>query len=220
MEIFQVHLRHGLADLPAFERAVTRIVSPGDGQIHVGSQAENTVSTTAGAIHLESVGLILFGVLAGLAAMLILGQALSRQVAADSAEHPTLAALGMSRRLDGPARARRRRVGGGVLAVVTRSLSPLTPIGLARRAEIDPGVSIDVVALGLGFVGVVALTVGWASCGVRADGGAPTRGARQRDPAAYRRCVAGLGLGPAAADSACRRAAARLRCARSRRSSR
>ena len=109
MEIFQVRLRRGLADLPAFERAVARR-QPGDGQIHVGSHAENATSKTAGAIHLESLGLILFGVLAGLAALLILGQALSRQVAADSADHPTLAALGMSRREphDGPARARRR----------------------------------------------------------------------------------------------------------------
>src|SRR6476646_10008053 len=121
MEIFQLHLRHRLADLPALQRAVAHVVVPGDGQLHVGSQAENTVSTTAGAIRLESLGLVLFGVLAGLAALLVLGQALSRQVAADAVDHPTLAALGMSRReltVVTFVRAAVVAAGGGVLAIV------------------------------------------------------------------------------------------------------
>ena len=50
------------------------------------------------AIHLEALALLLFAGLAGLAAVLVLGQALSRQVAADAADNPTLAALGLSRR--------------------------------------------------------------------------------------------------------------------------
>ncbi len=205
MEIFQVRLHRGLADLPAFERAVARIVSPGDGQLHVGSRAQDVTNKTAGAIHLESVGLVVFGVLAGLAALLILGEALSRQIAADSADHPTLTALGVSRRelkMVPLVRAAVVAVGGGVLAVATAvALSPLTPIGLARRAEIDSGVSIDIAALGIGFVGVVALTIGWALVSAwRAGRRVTINPARSTArPSRMRAAVAGLALGPSAA---------------------
>ena len=163
MEFFQVRLRHGLADLPAFHRAVAGIVSAGDGQVHPGSQAQDAVTKTSGAIHLESLALVLFAILAGLAALLVLGQVLSRQVAADASDHPTLAALGLSHReltLVPLVRAAVVAAGAAALAVaVAVALSPLTPIGLARRAEIDPGVSVDVPVLVLGFVGVAALTM-------------------------------------------------------------
>ena len=40
MEIFRIRLRHGLADLPAFEQALRGVVGPGDGQVHVGSDIQ------------------------------------------------------------------------------------------------------------------------------------------------------------------------------------
>ena len=45
-----------------------------------------------------------------------------------------------------------------VLAVVTATLlSPLMPIGIARTAELEPGISFDWLVLALGFVGTLAL---------------------------------------------------------------
>src|SRR5262249_41593859 len=114
-----------------------------------------------------SLALVLFAALAAMTALLVLGQALSRQVAADATDHRALAALGMSRRelTTVPlVRAGAVAVGGAALAMtVAVALSPLTPIGLARRAEIDPGTSVDAFVLMVGFVAIVALTLGWAT---------------------------------------------------------
>jgi hypothetical protein len=167
MEIFRVRLRHGRGDAPAFERAVAGVVSPGDGHVHLGSDAADAATKTSGAIHIESLALMLFAGLAGLTALLVLGQALNRQVATDATDHRALAALGMSRRelaVVPLVRGAVLAVGGAALAlIIAVALSPLTPIGLARRAEIDPGISVDGVVLAYGFVGILALTLGWAT---------------------------------------------------------
>jgi FtsX-like permease family len=205
MEIFRVRLRHGLADAPAFEHAVAGVVSPGDGQIHLGSDAADAAAKTAGAIRLESLALVLFAVLAGLAALVVLGQALSRQVVTDAADHSALAALGMARRelvMVPLVRAGVVAVGGAALAVaIAVALSPLTPIGLARRAEIDPGVSVDVLVLALGFVGVAVLTLGrgLVSAWRAAQRVRPDTTPAPSQPGWLRAAVAGLGLGPSAA---------------------
>jgi putative ABC transport system permease protein len=205
MEIFRVRLRRGLADLPAFQRAVSGVVSPGDGLIHVGSDIQTAAVKARGAIHLEAVALLLFAGLAGLAALLVLGQVLSRLVGADTADHPILAALGLSRRqlvLVPMARALIVGLSGAVAAVaVALALSPLTPIGLARRAEIHPGLSVNLAALGIGFVAVVgvvllrALLPAWRAARVVADDALRQAPAR---PGPLSAAVAGLGLGPAA----------------------
>jgi hypothetical protein len=205
MEIFRVRLRHGRADAPAFERAVAGIVSPGDGQVHLGSDATDAATKTSGAIHIESLALVLFATLAGLTGLLVLGQALNRQVATDALDHRALGALGMSHRelaMVPMVRASVVAVGGAALAlIVAVALSPLMPIGLARRAEIHPGTSVDVLVLALGFVGKVALTLGWATVAAsraarraRADATpAPSRHGR------VRAAVARLNFGPSAA---------------------
>src|SRR6478736_9057713 len=163
MEGFFIRLRHGLADLPAFERGVRRIVSPGDGQVHLGSEIQNAAEKAQRPIHLEAIALALFGAITGLAALLILGQALARQVAADTDDHSTLAALGADRRqLVAVPLARATIIGlaGAVVAVVVALLlSPLTPIGLARRAEIHAGFSVNWAVLALGFLSVAGVVV-------------------------------------------------------------
>ncbi|MEY2582448.1 MAG: putative transport system permease protein [Ilumatobacteraceae bacterium] len=205
MEIFRIRLRHGLADLPAFEQALRSVVSPGDGQVHVGSDIQNAADKAHRAIHLEALALFLFAGLAGLAALLVLGQALSRQVAADAADNPTLAALGLSRRalvLAPLARAGLIGLVGAAAAVaVAVALSPLAPIGLARRAEIHPGLSVNVAVLGLGFVSVAVLAVvrslvpAWRAASALPEGRLEQAPAR---PGPLSAVVAGVGLGPAA----------------------
>jgi len=90
--------------------------------------------------------------------------------------------------------------GGGVLAIVVAvAASPLTPIGLARRAEISPGVSIDVAALGLGFVAVVLLTAGWGLVASVRAGRRARVAARAAPPRPSHLAALAAGLGPSAA---------------------
>ena len=73
----------------------------------------------------------------------------------------TLAALGLTRRqlaAAGLAEVGAAAAAGAVLACgVAIAASPLMPIGPARLAEPDPGVSVDVPVLTVGFIGIVIL---------------------------------------------------------------
>jgi hypothetical protein len=113
------------------------------------------------AIGLESGALLVFAGLAAVTGLLLVGQTLGRQIFLESVEYPTLRALGMtSAQLVGVALVRAAVIGGGgaVVAVGTAvALSPLTPIGLARRAELHPGVAVDRAVLASGALAVVAL---------------------------------------------------------------
>ena len=67
---------------------------------------------------------------------------------------------------------------GSLVAVMTAvALSPLFPIGLARKAEVDTGVHADVLVLALGSVMVIAalLVISFIS----ASAGASTAAARR-----------------------------------------
>jgi FtsX-like permease family/MacB-like periplasmic core domain len=92
----------------------------------------------------------------------VVGQGIARQVQLDAGDLPVLRAVGMTRsQLVAATLVRAGLVGaaGALLAVVLAVLaSPLAPIGLAREAEVDPGVSVDVAVLALGGLGVL-LTV-------------------------------------------------------------
>lgn len=172
--------------------------------IHVGSDIQSVADKVQRALHLEALALVAFATVAGTAALIIVGQALARQVTADTAAAPTLAALGMSRGqlvLVPLARTGLVAVSGGAVAVaVAVALSPLTPIGLARRAEIHPGVAINVavLGLGLGFVGVVGLTLlragvsAWRTVAPGSREPAPAR------PGSLTVAAPRSGLGPAA----------------------
>jgi hypothetical protein len=75
------------------------------------------------------------------------------------------------------------------------------PVGLARRAEISPGLSINVAAVGLGFLGVIAITTArallpaWRTAGTRADESLQQATVR---PGPLATAVATSGLGPSA----------------------
>lgn len=204
IEGFRIRLRHGLADFPAFQRQLGSL-DVGANDVHAGSDIQQAARKSQRAIHLEAIALVLFAALAGAAALLIMGQALSRQVMADAADNPTLAAMGLRRRhltAIPLVRAAVIAVGGGAVAMaVAVALSPLTPIGLARRAESHPGVSVNAAVLTIGFGAVVVVTIlrallpAWrAASAMSADAlsQAPAR------PGPVTAAVAGSGLGPAA----------------------
>jgi hypothetical protein len=203
IEGFRIRLRHGLADLPALRRALPGLARPED--VHTGSDIQSAADKAQRAIHLEAIALLAFAGLAGLAALLVVGQGLARQVIADAADNPTLAALGLGRRqlvLVPLIRAAVIALGGAACAVaVAVALSPLTPIGLARRAEIDPGLSVNVAVLALGVVCVTAVALlraalpAWRAARTLPEDALEQAPAR---PGPVVAAVAGSGLGPAA----------------------
>jgi hypothetical protein len=127
---------------------------------------EAYADSTERAVGALTTGLWVFALVAGLAAAVTVGQAVSRQVASASRVSEVTRALGLTRRtrsLAGSLPAVMAGVVGVVVgAAAAVACSPLLPNGLARRAEIEPGVRVDPWALGLGAVVAIALVVGWA----------------------------------------------------------
>jgi hypothetical protein len=157
-----VQLHDGQADLPRLRAGLRRLYG-GEAAAEGVDASIGDKAITAGtrrAIALESAALGAFAVLTALAGLLLVGQTLGRQVLVEAAEAPILRALGMTRgQLVGVAvvRAAPVAVAGSVLAVVGAvALSPATPLGVARRAELDPGVAVDLPVLALGAAGVLA----------------------------------------------------------------
>jgi ABC-type antimicrobial peptide transport system permease subunit len=148
------------ADAAAFTRQATALSA----RYRVGnSQVAHLATTYAAAqrsIRPEAAALAIFAGLAGLIALAIIGQLLSRQLVLDSAEFPVLRALGMPRsRLAelSLARVAAVTIAGAVIAVgIAVAASPLMPIGPARSAEPSPGVEVNLAILGAGFVLIAA----------------------------------------------------------------
>src|SRR4029450_9798725 len=81
---------------------------PGRAFVSAGEFVDGGIGTggVRRATALETAALLAFGALSALAALLLVGQTLGRQVALESAEYPTLRALGMTHR---------QRVGGALV---------------------------------------------------------------------------------------------------------
>lgn len=185
IEFTGIRLERGDADLGAFRAGVERIA----GGEPVGFYPKRSiVSKLESSIHLQAQALWVLAALGALTALLLVGQALARQTALESSEHPLLGSLGMTRRqlfALGLARVAPVGLAAGALAVaVAVALSPLAPIGAARTAEPDPGLALDTLVLGLGgaataaLVLLAALVPAWRASRTRVDRGQP------RSPAA------------------------------------
>jgi hypothetical protein len=163
-----VRLKPG-TDLRRFHRDVASVlhVVNDDGQVVAGSDvpvrdlAEDD-KRIEHATDLERVGLLLFALAAALASLVLVGQAIARAVYAMGEATPTVRALGMVRWEIvrsllipyGPV-----AVLGALVALGTAvALSPLFPVGLARRIDPDHGVHLDSLVLLPGAV-VVGLAV-------------------------------------------------------------
>ena len=155
-----VQLRGGPDDVPAFKAAVRRLPAGAGVQFLDTSDTQNQ-DATGRAVSLQAVGLLLVAIAAGLAGTATVGQLLVRHLRADATDAPTLGALGMTR-------GQRARVGlvrgavigtaGALLAVVGAvAWSGLTPVGLARDGEPDPGSEVNVALLLAGGVTLAVL---------------------------------------------------------------
>jgi hypothetical protein len=161
-------LDHGNADVTAVEQEIIHLLPSGDSyNFHVTSVVEGQVER---ATKPESIALAVFGAIAGLAALLIAGQAIGRRLSADGEDLGVLRALGASPAMtmaDGLIGMLGAVVLGSVFALlVAVALSPLAPIGPARQLDPSPGFAFDWTVLGTGLLvlalGLSALSVALA----------------------------------------------------------
>jgi hypothetical protein len=116
----------------------------------------NSVITTSAqrAVRPLGVALGVFGALAGLATLLLVGQAVARLMSSEGEDLAILRAMGAGPALTSfvgaPAAAASVIVGVVVAAAVAFALSWFTPIGPVRPVEVHPGFSLDWAVIGLG----------------------------------------------------------------------
>jgi hypothetical protein len=204
-------LRRGSAGLPAFEAKV-RAMSHGRAEVDAGSDDVVAAAAAERGTSLQALALALFGALVAVALLVIVAQGLARLAWASSGDFTALRALGCSRgQLFAMALvpAALISVAGMALAVpIAWALSGLTPIGLARTAEVSPGLEFNAAilpggaaVLAVALAGRAALTA-WrvvrARTPARPQGGQDGRGSRAGRWAARRQLpppvVAGLRL--------------------------
>lgn len=158
----RLRLHRGEADEPAVVAAV-RANYEDDPELEI-SSARDLTDKIDDSIRVAVVALFLCAAIAALAAAVAIAQALTRHHALSIGAVRRLRALGMRRRERVAAltiSVAPTAIGGALIAVaVAVALSPLMPIGVARKAEPDRGVSVDILALGLGALSVAAVVLG------------------------------------------------------------
>jgi ABC-type lipoprotein release transport system permease subunit len=196
--VYLVRLREGTTSLPRLAAAV--------GSLHVDyvSNQATAAAAVAASIHPQAVGWWVLAVLAALAGLAVVGQALSRQSVVESEDYPSLVAVGLLRRqLVALGTARNLMValvGAAGAILVAFALSPLTPVGEARLAEPSTGLAFDPLVLLLGALGtvVVVLFLGiWPTVRAAQAGGGGKR-ASGNHPSSVVAKVAAIGAPPSA----------------------
>ena len=157
------HLDRGLAGLPAFRAEVNRLTG-GRAQIELGSDDATDAAAAQRGTSLQALALLLFGIIVALAMLVIVGQSIARLAYTASDDFPVLRALGSSRgQLAAVALAPGALVAAAGMALAVPAayaLSVFTPVGLARRAEVSPGLSFDTPILLGGAVLLTLLLIG------------------------------------------------------------
>ena len=183
-----------------YVKLATSIFGSGSSELLQLLQVYNTSAIEAEAqraIYPEAIALGVFGLIAGLAALIIGAQAVSRQLRAASDDAVVLRALGA-----GPAAATADGVlgvlaavlAGALLAVaVAIALSPFSLFGPVRQAEPGRGVYVDAVVLGLGAL-ALATVLGGVAAGIGYRQ-APHRAAARPQSASSGSALVRAGLG-------------------------
>jgi ABC-type antimicrobial peptide transport system permease subunit len=155
-----VKLRPGatVSGFTSAAQALARKYPATGGQIFVADETAQA-TTVERSIRPQAVALALFALVLAVTALLVVGQVASRQLLAASRDNGALAALGMTRGqllVTGLIEVVAAVAVGAALACgVAIAASPLMPIGPARTAEPDPGLSVDVPVLTVGFAATV-----------------------------------------------------------------
>ncbi len=133
--------------------------------------AAATRDTVERGVRPHVIALSAFAVLIGFAGTVVCGQAVARQLVPLVSESPALRAVGMGRgdlRRAVVLRSCALAIPGAALAVaVAVAISPIFPVGVARRAEVEPGLSVDLVVLVPGVVALVSTLLVWPMVAAR-----------------------------------------------------
>ena len=178
---FGLRLDRGSSEVSTVETEVERLLPAGVGfYVSVASVSEAEAQR---AIQPESLALGVFGGIAVLAALLIAGQVIGRQLRLGVSELSILRALGADPVMtssDGLAGILGAVILGSLLAAaVAVGLSPLGPIGPVRPVYPAQGIAFDWTVLGLGTLGLVLVLS--AVAGFFAYQQAPHRTSRQHE---------------------------------------
>jgi predicted lysophospholipase L1 biosynthesis ABC-type transport system permease subunit len=179
--------------IEAFRADLTRVSGRSDiemlDQVESAAKARDTLG-------FESAALLAFGLAALAAALVLVGQAVARYVAATVVDLRSLRAIGMERRTTLAAATTPAVLAGtvGILVGVglAVAVSPLFPLGNAVILEPAPGVDVDPLVLGAGGLLLVLLLVAGAVGAGLSALGAGGDGAAHRSAAAALAARAGL----------------------------
>ena len=153
--VVQASLHEGPRDLASFRAGVEALVPEEAIEFQTLPRITATVER---AIRPQVAALTLFGVTTAAAGLLVIAQALARQLGDASADAPALRAIGMTRpQLFAVAVVRVVAVGvvGAVGAVVVAvALSARAPVGPVRAAEPSPGLELNAQYLSLGALAI------------------------------------------------------------------
>lgn len=175
--VAMVRLVGGALEMPRFTADLNKLSISSDNFVYPQSE-DDQIAAIEGSIHPQADGWWLFALLAGIAGLALVGQALSRQGIVERDAYPTLSAVGFRPNQLfglGMVRAAAIAVAGtaGALALAV-AVSPLTPVGEARAAEPDHGFIFDGLVFGLGAAAIVVVVLllaaypAWRASQVRA----------------------------------------------------
>jgi hypothetical protein len=156
---YDLQLTHGVRDISAVEREIIAALPSGTTYtFHINSVVASEVNRS---LEPESISLGVFGLIAGLAALIIAGGVIARGLQREGDDIEVLRALGA-----GPTTSALASVIGPLSCVVAGSclavfvafaLSPLAPIGPVRAVYPHLGFAMDWLALGYGFLALLFL---------------------------------------------------------------
>ncbi len=157
----EIRTTHGASDVPGVVAAARPIFANSGGLSSQGA-AEGTGGAQS-AIDVLTLALWIFAGATALAGAVAIGIVLTREISPVPVDQETLRSLGVTRAqrvvMSGP-QALLIAVGGGLLAVVGAvTASPFFPVGVARRADPDPGFHIDWLVLALGVIAVATVVL-------------------------------------------------------------
>lgn len=169
---------------PGQSRALTNAIAEVGGpvvEVEEGNEVRSETASIQRAVDFERNALLLFALVALLTAAALIGQILGRQAVIDLDDDEVLRAAGLRRpqRAAVPLpRALMIAVVGSTGAVaIAVAASGVFPVGLARRAELDPGLRVDGVVVGTGALLLIsaallpATLAAWRGTAARARGG-------------------------------------------------
>ena len=176
-----VRLRGGEADLAGFKADLARVSGRPD--IDVVNRAD-AVRHARDVTAFQNASLLAFGLGALLAAVVIVGQAIVGYAASSAAELRSVAALGMTSGqgvlLTAAAPSLAATVGAGLGVAVAAVASRWMPFGVAAAYEPSPGIDLDWVVLGAGWLLVPGFVAIASAAAARVSQAAVTRHGLER----------------------------------------